>query len=475
MLKNKVLSGMLVLMCAVFLFGSSSHLAHATAGDIQVTVTEEGDGAAVSGATVLVECTGGAYTALTGSPTTNGSGVVLAAPQAGSSCDNGDAVSIQVAKDGYVTGTSALGTYTAASDPNPYAFSGLQFAYKVTGVTSEGASAALAGATVTTGDTFGTTCVASGSAWYCAVPLANTGIAIKVAKDGYVTNSGTSFGADRVAATDAQQTASVSGVQFALKVTVANAFSTPVHGATVTAGDSFGTTCSENGSTGIYYCAIPLANTGVIAKVVSTGNDTITTGYTDRTVATDPQGVLTLTTNVSASGNITLSPTASDTSSSSNTTTSSSSTSTTSTASTTSTTTPSITTTVTVPATATLVAGCTGTTMFSPTTGQSCAGTAMSSTGNETTIISPAMTAQVPTSVTAHSPKASIQALQSDLNLVLGANLAPQLVVDGLYGPKTTAAIKQFQTWFNTTATTKLVVDGKVGTHTSSAINASMK
>jgi peptidoglycan hydrolase-like protein with peptidoglycan-binding domain len=71
----------------------------------------------------------------------------------------------------------------------------------------------------------------------------------------------------------------------------------------------------------------------------------------------------------------------------------------------------------------------------------------------------------VPTSVTPKSPKASIQVLQAALNQVLKLTLT----VDGKWGAKTTAAVKQFQT------AAKITVDGRVGPITSGKLNASLE
>jgi hypothetical protein len=70
--------------------------------------------------------------------------------------------------------------------------------------------------------------------------------------------------------------------------------------------------------------------------------------------------------------------------------------------------------------------------------------------------------------------KADVMTLQSSLNAILGANLAAPLVVDGLYGAKTTAAIKQFQAWVNTQGGTTLTVDGIAGPLTLGKIVAVM-
>ena len=297
MLKNKLLLGFFIFVLFVFSFTLSTNKVNAAAGDIQVTVTQEADGAALSGATVLVRCTGGAYTALTGSPTTNGSGIVSAAPQGGSSCAGGDTVDIQVAKDGYVTNTSTgAGTYVALSDPNTYTVSGVQFGFKVTGITDE-LSSSITSATVLTGDAYGTTCSLISGAWYCAVPLANTGIVVSVAKSGYVTNTATSFASDRTLADDAQRGIVVAGIQYAQKVTITRESSGALTGATVTAGSSHNP-CLESGSTGIYYCPVPSDQDGGVndISITKTGYVTNTTyGTSNRAAADSVQGTVAAT------------------------------------------------------------------------------------------------------------------------------------------------------------------------------------
>lgn len=55
--------------------------------------------------------------------------------------------------------------------------------------------------------------------------------------------------------------------------------------------------------------------------------------------------------------------------------------------------------------------------------------------------------------------------LQTSLNTLLGSALSPPLVVDGLYGPLTKAAVMQFQT------ANGLVVDGLAGTITQGIVD----
>ncbi len=67
-----------------------------------------------------------------------------------------------------------------------------------------------------------------------------------------------------------------------------------ITGATVTAGDSNGTSCT--GSSGIYYCAVPLAHTGVIATVTALHGftKTLSCTYTDRDDGNDAQSTCTI-------------------------------------------------------------------------------------------------------------------------------------------------------------------------------------
>lgn len=500
MFKHKVLFSLLVLSITI-VTGFHATVAHAAVGDIQLIVNREADSTALVGATVLFRCAGGTFTALTGNITTNGSGIVHAAPQAGSDCQNGESVDVQISKTGYVTQTIiATNTYNTGIDniygaatlkfplkvvvadelgnsvnpdsatlrgsaadlisgntvyfadesasggllrvikdgyvasdtvnisgvstsnvaqvvvtygvfapcsSGPIASStsctGLQFSNKVTSVTPEVIGAAFtSGVTVKTGDSFGTTCIASGSAWYCAIPLANTSRLISVAKDGYVTNTASSFASDRTSATDAQITGGVAGVQYALKVSVVDSANGGyVTGATVTAGDGGSITCTE--STGVYYCAIPIANTATTGTVMkSPAYIGLGILYTDRTSGSDPQGLVTATVYASVVA-VSSAPT----------------------------TTvggghpvPSIFT-----ASANTLANISGNTNM---------------IGGTYTIATPSFVA-LTKDVTARSSKDLIKNLQSALNTMLGDNLKMKLIADGRWGAKTTAAMKLFQ------------------------------
>ena len=209
-----------------------------------------------------------------------------------------------VTKDGYATSTPAVtGALTTALTDLTTATSSLPFAYKITSIATEALStditASVSGLTVGD-DTAESTCTLSSGAWYCPVVLANSDgtLVSTVTLDGYVQkNYDLVTGTTRTAHSDVQLADTVVGVQYANKVTVTtasagNAFA----GATVTTGNAYATSCTENGSTGIYYCATPVAHTGVVVKVVKTGFDTNTdTSFSsDRSAQTAAQVAATI-------------------------------------------------------------------------------------------------------------------------------------------------------------------------------------
>ncbi len=219
-------------------------------------------------------------------------------------------------KEGYVRadhnlvlGTTRL-TNTAAQISDT--FTGVQFAYKITSVTAEAIGTNLT-STLTgllVGDATATnTCVLNTGAWYCPVVLANSdGTLLGVpTQDGYVqANHNLVTGTTRVANTDAQRSDTITNVLFALKVTIQReGDNAAVTGSTVTADGPtlYDVTCAENGTTGIHYCVIPVAQTGTITRIVNPSFITKTLSYTDRTTQIGGQGTMTAV--LSTSGDIT--------------------------------------------------------------------------------------------------------------------------------------------------------------------------
>jgi len=110
-----------------------------------------------------------------------------------------------------------------------------------------------------------------------------------------------------------------------------------------------------------------------------------------------------------------------------------------------------------------VVPGCSAGNLFSATSGASCGTTTTTTTTTPatTTTTTPATTTTTTTSIvvkftksiTTKSLKADIKNLQTALNEVAGTSL----VIDGMWGPKTTVAVKKFQT------ANSLVADGMFG------------
>lgn len=292
----------LVLIAAFSLIIVNVYQALAAAGDVKVTVTREGDSANVQGATVEVLCTGGAFNQLTGSPTTNATGTVQAQPVAGSSCAAGDSVDTRVTLDGFVQKTNVgVATYATSTDPGASStVTSLQFAYKVTTITTEVLTSSITASVTafTYGDeTAENTCVLSGGAWYCPVVLANSNGSMRttVTLNGYVQKSYTPTATTtRAANTDAQATTTLAGIQYGHKLTVTSAAAhggSTVTGATIT-NDLGGSAevFTESGTTGVYYGAIPIANDNKAITILKAGWTTATsTTSGDRTTATSTQ------------------------------------------------------------------------------------------------------------------------------------------------------------------------------------------
>jgi hypothetical protein len=103
---------------------------------------------------------------------------------------------------------------------------------------------------------------------------------------------------------DDSQTSTFNGSQlpFAYKFTTAPYSGAVISGATFTAGDSGGTTCTEGGTTGIYYCPVPLSNSSTTATFAKSGYTTTTTTYALRSTPSDAQISGTIYPSLSSSG-----------------------------------------------------------------------------------------------------------------------------------------------------------------------------
>lgn len=142
-----------------------------------------------------------------------------------------------------------------------------------------------------------TVCTIDGFTAYCPIPVEDDddlSDGFVIAKDGYVTANidllyNRSDNGDTTEDSRVQMDAS-NGLDFAVKTTVTKASdSSALSGATVSTGDLLAVTCTENGVTGIYYCAVPLAHTANEVNVTKSGYTSNAGTFTDRTLSTDPQ------------------------------------------------------------------------------------------------------------------------------------------------------------------------------------------
>ncbi len=146
--------------------------------------------------------------------------------------------------------------------------------------------------------------VYNSGAWYVAASATSSGGTLTLSKDGFVdqviSNITTSTSTQKNIAFDGGSAANYNGsaLQYALKVTVTKSSDgSPLSGSTVTAGNS-NVACAEDSSTGVYYCVVPLSDSGTIVQVVRSGFVTNSVSYTARTASSDSQRTVSLALNV---------------------------------------------------------------------------------------------------------------------------------------------------------------------------------
>ncbi|MCX6734792.1 MAG: S-layer homology domain-containing protein [Candidatus Peregrinibacteria bacterium] len=253
----------------------------------KVTVTREGDGLALSGATVSHTHPDEAC------PEDGSTGVYYCAL----SPEYDGGAGAFVSKDGYVYTTGTTIDRTNGTSPQgEVTVSNVQFAYKITGITNERDLDFTTFATsLTVGDETGqNTCILASGAWYCPVsvsgPANSDGTMVgNVFRDGYVqADHILAVQTNRTLNSDAQVSDTISGIQYSHKVTAQDELGNPLSIANVSVG---GYGCSESGTSGVYYCVVPVAADGGVGDVSISkdGYVTYTTNSTDRS-ATTAQG-----------------------------------------------------------------------------------------------------------------------------------------------------------------------------------------
>lgn len=136
----------------------------------------------------------------------------------------------------------------------------------------------------------------SSGVWYVAASSTDTtGGTLTASVNGYVTKSVSSV----LTSTTTQYTFNVGssngstynivGLPFALKTTVQTSGGSAISGATVKAGNLESVTCSESGSTGIYYCVIPATDIATNVRVSKVGYNISSNSYRARSANSDGQ------------------------------------------------------------------------------------------------------------------------------------------------------------------------------------------
>lgn len=309
----------LVLIATSLFLNVSSALAVIGEGDIRIRVDDE-LGTAITGANVRIQCSGDTVLVVSdggGNDSNATAGIIdiastssgFTAESGGAGCaTNSETITVASASfPGYVHPTSDIVTSystTALTDGG----ASLSFSLKVTVVNQELGTGLTINGTAASASVAGKTTTYNGGSAYIPVKVSDGSFTLTAGADGYVNKTLTTI----TIASRSQQTAHFDDgtdagandwvgnvVTFAVKMvlTVVNRFGQTFSnktGATVTAGNSLGTSCTDN-VTGSYYCAVPLNHTATTVSATLVGYGTNTATYTDRTVGSDAQGSTTIT------------------------------------------------------------------------------------------------------------------------------------------------------------------------------------
>lgn len=273
------------------------------------------------GVTVVWTCNGsgqGSITDATASESTNSQdGIVkLASTSAENStanagCDSGEAITATVSLSGWVTRTwsGTVSASTSNGETNPFTTrASMDYNLAVTTVKDELANSLTLNGTTASVSYSGTTASASYSSGVRYFAATATGT-LTGGGDGYVNQTVSVTSVSLTASGSAGfgssgLTYNGSGLPFSTKINLngMNRFgstTTNLSGATVTAGNSGGISCSE--SSGVYYCAVPIGHTGVTATTTASTlpigglTTSLTCTYTDRDSGDDSQSTCTIT------------------------------------------------------------------------------------------------------------------------------------------------------------------------------------
>src|SRR3989344_1431236 len=309
----------LVVVVSFVFLNIGSALAVIGEGDIRFRIDDE-LGTAITGGISRFKCSGDTVIVVSdggGSDSNATAGIIdiastssnFTAESGGAGCDtNAEAFTVASASfPGYIwTTANTLTTYSTTALSN--SGSSLSFSLKATVINQELGTALTINGTAASASVAGKTTTYSGNAAYIPVKVSDGSFTVTAGADGYVNKTFTTI----TISSRSQQTVHFddgtdagandwvgNALTFALKMvlTVVSRFGDTFSnktGATVTAGDNLGISCTDN-VTGSYYCAVTLAETATTVSATLAGYGTNTTTYTDRTVGSDAQGSKTIT------------------------------------------------------------------------------------------------------------------------------------------------------------------------------------
>jgi len=267
-----------------------------------------------TGATTFGEVNDGTASESTGAVTADGIIKIASnsAEMTDSSCTIGasDTLRASASIDGWVVRTWTATSFPGASTSDPFSTgASLDYNFVVGPVKDELSSSLTLDGTTASASYSGTTASSSYSGGYKYIAATADGT-LTGGGDGYVNKTAAiTWSSDYTTASKSADfssavTSTYNGDQlpFGVKVNLDKTDRTGlvynnVAGATMIAGNSYGVSCTDN-SDGDYYCAVPIAHTGVLARADSipvggqSENNTCT--YTDRTAGGDAQSTCTI-------------------------------------------------------------------------------------------------------------------------------------------------------------------------------------
>ncbi len=221
-------------------------------------------------------------------------------------CNAGESITATASFDGWLSRTVTGTVSSAGTNVTFTTGASLSYTIRVNGTADELGTALTLNGTTASATYSGTIASQSYSGGKKYIAATTSGGTVKGGADGYVNRTSSALTVSATASqsvdfgTSDNSTLNESGLLFSTKVTLngTNRFGeaySNVFGATVTAGNSNSVSCTDN-SDGKYYCAVPLAHTGVTAQASSIprGLEDASCTYTDRTTGGDTQSTCTV-------------------------------------------------------------------------------------------------------------------------------------------------------------------------------------